>query len=171
MGGNIYQDIKRLISVDPESYINLSESEKYQVARIIGKITRTVNEETPTMAIGPGRWGTTTVSLGIPVSFSEIANISVLCERDFQAGGMTPELSYGSHFFQDLVEENIFYCALFTQRDDVIFNAQIISKYKNLLTEFLPEEKRYQDIIKVIEPKNMKIISNIVSNKVICYIG
>ncbi len=169
MGGNIYQDIKRIISIDPEGYTALKESEKYQVARIIGKITRTINSDAPTMAIGPGRWGTTTASLGIPVSFSEISNISVLCEKEFKTGSMTPELSYGSHFFQDLVEENIFYCALFTEKDDVFFNEEIINANENILTKILPDEEKYNDIIKVIEPDGAKIISNIVSNKVICY--
>ncbi len=169
MGGNIYQDIKRVIYVDAQGYTSLKESEKYQVARIIGKLTRNSND-CPTIAIGPGRWGTTTASLGIPVSFSEISNISVLCEREFVTGGMKPELSYGSHFFQDLVEENIFYCALFAEKESVVFNENIVNSQKNILPDILPEESKYKDVIKVVEPESMKIISNIVSNKVLCFI-
>ena len=173
MGGNIYQNIKRIICIDPEKYVELSESDKYGVARAIGQITN-LNKKTDeyaTMAIAPGRWGTTTASLGIPVSFSEINNISVLCEREFKSGGMTPELSFGSHFFQDLVEENIFYTALFSDKEDSFFNEDIIKNEKNLLPGILPEEKRYAGVIKVIDPENMMIISDIVSNHVICFLS
>jgi hypothetical protein len=173
MGGNIYQSIKRVIYVDPEKYVALSETEKYGVARAIGRITNLNKkpEETPMMAIAPGRWGTTTASLGIPVSFSEISNIAVLCEREFRSGGMSPELSYGSHFFQDLVEENIFYAALFAGRENSSFNDALIKGKKNLLPEILPEDKKYADVIHVADPENMLIISDIVSNRVICFEG
>jgi len=171
MGGNIYQNIKRIIIIDSEGYANLAETDKYQAARIIGKINnlKENHEDMHTMLVGPGRWGTTTASLGIPVSFSEISNVSILCEREFKTGGMTPELSYGSHFFQDLVEENIFYTALFAEKDTSYFNEDIIKRHKNILTDLLPDEKKFEDVVKVIEPKNITIISNTVSDRVICF--
>ncbi len=73
-------------------------------------------EELPALLMGPGRWGTTTPSLGVPVKFAEINNIAVLAEVAFSAGNLMPELSFGTHFFQDLVETNIFYIALFPDK-------------------------------------------------------
>ena len=171
MGGNINTIIDKLVYVDPKEYVELTETKKYQVARIIGKITKKFDENTSCMLIGPGRWGTTTASLGIPVSFSEINNVSVLCEKDFRAGGMSPELSYGSHFFQDLVEENIFYVAIFTENGHAKFNTDIINKSENLLTKLIPDESSYANVVKVISPQNMKIVSNLSSNEIICYLS
>lgn len=71
------------------------------------------------MLIGPGRWGVTTPSLGVPVIFSEICNMAVICEVASTDAGFMPELSYGSHFFQDLVETGIFYVAMFDGNNDV----------------------------------------------------
>ena len=62
----------------------------------------------PTLLLGPGRWGTSTPSLGVPVRFSEINNIAVLVEIAYMRDDLIPELSFGTHFFQDLVETDIF---------------------------------------------------------------
>ncbi|MGM3357439.1 PEP/pyruvate-binding domain-containing protein, partial [Bacillus cereus group sp. BC233] len=74
------------------------------------------------MLIGPGRWGTSTTALGVPVSFAEIRPASVLVEGSDPAAGFSPELSFGSHFFQDLVEQGIFFLALHRDRPSVVFN-------------------------------------------------
>ena len=65
------------------------------------------------MLIGPGRWGTSSPELGVPVRFADIARVAVLVEVAEMSGDMVPDLSYGSHFFQDLVETGIAYVALF----------------------------------------------------------
>jgi hypothetical protein len=80
MGGSISQPIKKIIYVDPQAYIETPISQKYSIARLIGKLNRQIanREKTPTLLFGPGRWGTTTPSLGVPVSFSEINKITVL---------------------------------------------------------------------------------------------
>jgi hypothetical protein len=36
--------------------------------------------------------------------------MTVLCELSSPEAGIIPELTYGSHFFQDLVESDIFLC-------------------------------------------------------------
>jgi hypothetical protein len=66
------------------------------------------------MLMGPGRWGTTTPSLGVPVHFTELSGMSVICEVSSPEEGFMPALSYGSHFFQDLVETGIFYVAIWS---------------------------------------------------------
>ena len=68
------------------------------------------------MLIGPGRWGTTTPSLGVPVSFAEIDTVSVLCEIVAMRDDLVPDVSLGTHFFNDLVEMDILYLALFPGR-------------------------------------------------------
>jgi hypothetical protein len=114
MGGNLELAVKRMIVVAPEGYAALPERRKYQVARIIGRLNRLIAdpEAEPTVLLGPGRWGTSTPGLGVPVSFAEIDRMAVLGEVSCSTGGMVPDLSYGTHFFQDLVEAGIVYLAL-----------------------------------------------------------
>jgi len=173
LGGNISLDIKRIIYVDPEKYTKLILSDKHEVARIVGNLNRNIKnkEETPTLLMGPGRWGSTTPSLGVPVKFAEINNIAVLSEVAFSAGNLMPELSFGTHFFQDLVETKIFYVALFPERKGVLFNTGRFRQLKNLLTELIPESARYKDVIEVynVGDKGLKIMSDVISQKVICF--
>jgi hypothetical protein len=173
MGGSISQSIQRVIYIDPEGYIGLPLQQKYELARIIGKLNGRIQnkKEEITMLIGPGRWGTTTPSLGVPVSFSEINNVSVLCEISYPSGNLMPELSYGSHFFQDLIEGDIFYAALFCEKEGVVFNPSQFGRHSNILDAVLPEASKYRDVVKVCDMKDvgLKILADIVSQTVVCF--
>ncbi|MCK5174286.1 MAG: phosphoenolpyruvate synthase, partial [Planctomycetes bacterium] len=124
----------------------------------------------PTILFGPGRWGTTTPSLGVPVSFSEINNVMVLVEVAYEGGNLMPDLSFGTHFFQDLVEGDIFYIALFPEKQEIIFNKEMFLQMPNLLADLIPESSKYAHVVKVyeIEQKKLQIMCDIVSQKVIC---
>jgi len=173
MGGSISQPIKRIIYVDPQAYVETPISQKYTIARLIGKLnSRIANREiTPTILLGPGRWGTTTPSLGVPVNFAEINKIAVLVEIAYEGGNLMPELSFGTHFFQDLVESDIFYIALFPQKENVVFNKDRLLEMPNLLTEIFPEENNYEDVVKVFEvdPSQLQIMCDVISHKTICF--
>ncbi|MFH1613960.1 MAG: PEP/pyruvate-binding domain-containing protein, partial [Planctomycetota bacterium] len=172
MGGSISQPIKRIIYVDPQAYVETPISQKYSIARLIGKLNRQIanREITPTILLGPGRWGTTTPSLGVPVNFAEINKITVLAEIAYEGGNLMPELSFGTHFFQDLVESDIFYVALFPQKETVIFNKNKLLEMPNLLTDLFPEEHKYEDVVKVydLNTGQLQIMCDVVSQKVIC---
>ena len=120
------------------------------------------------MLVGPGRWGSTTPSLGIPVHFSELCNMKVICEYSSKKEGFMPELSYGSHFFQDIVESEIFYVAIFDGYQDVVFNPEHILREENLLTSFLPESGQFEDVIHIAKTSGMEIYSDIVTQKLLC---
>jgi len=173
MGGSISQPIKRIIYVDPQAYVEMPVSLKYSIARLIGKLNRQIanREITPTVLFGPGRWGTSTPSLGVPVNFAEINKITVLVEIAYESGNLMPELSFGTHFFQDLVESDIFYAALFPQKENVVFNEDKLAEMPNLLTDLFPEERKYEDVVKVYEvgSSQLQIMSDVVSQKVICF--
>jgi hypothetical protein len=173
MGGSISQPLKRIIYIDPAKYIELTISQKYSVARLIGKLNaRIANKETtPTILLGPGRWGTTTPSLGVPVNFAEISRITVLAEIAYEGGNLMPELSFGTHFFHDLVESNIFYVALFPQKESVVLNKERLLRMHNLLADVLPEDSKYDDVIRVydVDSEQLQIMSDVVSQKVICF--
>ncbi|MFA5115783.1 MAG: PEP/pyruvate-binding domain-containing protein [Candidatus Omnitrophota bacterium] len=175
LGGNVSQRIKRIIYVDPEKYSKLVLQEKHEIARIVGGLNRNIKdrEELPTLLMGPGRWGTTTPSLGVPVKFAEINNVAVLAEVAFSAGNLMPELSFGTHFFQDLVETNIFYVALFPEKKGVIFNREWFGRMKNLFAELVPGSAKYKDLIGVydVSDKGLRVMSDVVSQKVVCFSG
>ncbi|MDY4694304.1 MAG: hypothetical protein SO401_12340 [Blautia sp.] len=92
--------------VDIHEYMKCQKQEKYQTARVIGRLNQLLKDQN-VLLMGPGRWGTTTPSLGVPVHFTEISNMAAMCEISYQNEGMMPEISYGSHFFQDLVESGL----------------------------------------------------------------
>ena len=68
------------------------------------------------MLLAPGRLGTSSPELGVPCSFADISGFAGVCEVSDDRAGYMPELSYGSHMFQDLVEAEIFYCAIWNDR-------------------------------------------------------
>jgi hypothetical protein len=167
MGGNVSQPIRRIIYVDPEQYRDLLFQKKFQVARLIGRLNRGTNrDELPVMLIGPGRWGTRDATLGVPVSFAEISNFAALAEIADPEAGFNPDLSFGSHFFLDLVEANIFYIALFAGKNEVFFNREWLERQKNILTEILPEEAGLAPVIRISDC-DLRLFSDITTQKVI----
>ncbi len=171
MGGNISHDISWLIWVEPAEYTKLSTTAKYDIARLIGRINKRIcdRQDNQTLLMGPGRWGTSTPELGVPISFSEISNITALCEVAFTTGGLMPELSFGSHFFQDLVEADIFYLALFPEGENVIFDKEWLDKQRNNLEGMLPSYAKYKRVIKIIKLDTpLQLMSDVVSQELLC---
>ena len=174
LGGNISQFINRVIYVDPQAYSDLpSQSEKYDIARVVGDLNRQIKDrdKTAVLLLGPGRWGTTTPSLGVPVSFAEINNITVLGEIEFATSNAVPDLSFGTHFFQDLVETDILYLALFPDRQGVYINQAFFTATPNILTTLKPEHQKYGHVVKVFDvgEKRLNISSDIISQRIVCY--
>jgi hypothetical protein len=175
MGGNISLNIARIILVDPEAYVPLSVSEKYSVARLVGKLNRLAahREQIPTLLMGPGRWGTHSPSMGVPVNFSEINHVAVMAEISYQSGSLIPDLSFGTHFFHDLIETGIFYLAVYPESPEVIFNLEWIRSRMNLLAVLVPESSRFENVVKVVDTRHagLKFQSDVVNQRVVCYLG
>ncbi|HQP10457.1 MAG TPA: PEP/pyruvate-binding domain-containing protein [Candidatus Omnitrophota bacterium] len=174
LGGNIAQTINRIIYVDPQAYAELmTQSQKYDIARIIGELNHLAGsrEQLAVMLLGPGRWGTSTPSLGVPVSFAEISNIAVLGEIAFETSNAVPELSFGTHFFQDLVETDILYLALFPDDEKVYLNRPFFMSQLNLLSALVPDHKKYEHVIKVLDmgERKLTVSSDIISQRILCY--
>jgi hypothetical protein len=173
MGGSVYRNISRIIYVDPQGYTRLPLAEKYNIARLVGSLNKTITsrDETPTLLLGPGRWGTTTPAMGVPVSFSEINNIAALVEIAYQDGSLIPDLSFGTHFFQDLVEMDIFYLALYPEKKNVIFNKAWLGRQPNILKDLAPEDKKYAAVVHVcdVQAKDLRLLSDIVTQEMVCF--
>ena len=165
MGGNIRLPIDCIVYVSADEYLDLTEVDKYKIARQIG-ILNTLLKGKNTMLMGPGRWGTSTPSLGVPVHFTELNNMSVMCEIAYSDRDVVPELSYGSHFFQDLVETGIFYVALFDNKENVVFNEDALKERENIASRF--SKSINTDVIKVYDTKGLEIYSDIKEQIVMC---
>ncbi len=172
MGGNIAQEIDWLIWVDAPEYLRLPPAEKYEIARLIGRLNKRIANrfQGRIMLLGPGRWGSTTPSLGVPVRFAEISHLTVLGEVAFPSGELMPELSFGSHFFQDLVEAGIFYLALFPENQKCLFNQAWLQQSRNQLDQLMPSCGRYKKIVKVIRvpQPGLKLMADVVSQQLLC---
>ena len=173
MGGNVSLPITRLIWVDPENYAAASLSEKYSVARLIGKLNREIADQKtrPTMLMGPGRWGTQTPAMGVPVRFSEINHITALMEISYQAGSLIPDLSFGTHFFHDLTETSIFYAAIYPENADVVFRPEWLFALPNKLSLIRPQDEGLSHIVKMYDLTDQGLIlqSNVVNQELLCY--
>ena len=174
LGGNISQAIDRIIYVDPQAYCALdTQSERYDVARVVGELNRQLGgqEKKTVMLLGPGRWGTTTPSLGVPVAFAEINHIAILGEIAFSTENASPEISFGTHFFQDLVETGIFYVALFPDDGDAYFDQKFFDAVPKTLKKIVPQYKKYEHVVKVYDVKKdeLRIAADILTQRVVCF--
>ncbi len=171
MGGSIAQPIARVIAVDSEAYMGLTLSDKYELARIIGRLNRFIKarDKLPSLLLGPGRWGTSTPRLGVPVRFAEINAMTAIAEVAFSAGGLQPELSFGTHFFQDLVESGIFYVALNPEKQGCLVNTAMLLALPNRLAELLPDDARLEGALRVVElPRGYQLLADIMTQQVVC---
>lgn len=168
MGGNARLILDYVIYVKPEEYIRLPEQRKHQIARLIGILNQKFKGSS-VLLIGPGRWGTSTPSLGVPVHFSELCNMAAICEVSYRQAGLMPELSFGSHFFQDIVETGIFYAAIFDGEPEASFYPERLLCRKNLLGEMLPREGEWEQVIHLARTEGMTLYSDIISQKLLCF--
>ena len=146
------ENIEYIVYVVAEEYTNLAKREQMQkVAKIISEL----NVKLPKrkfILIGPGRWGSRgDIKLGVPVRYGDINNCSLMVEIAKEKGGYTPDLSFGTHFFQDLVEANIRYLPLYPDQEDNLFNEQTLLHMDNQLSELLQGYRNFEDVVKVIK--------------------
>ncbi len=143
--------IHKVIFVPPEGYYSLPTSEaRSELTRAIGKLNALLVDEN-FICVGPGRWGTTNPDLGVTITYGDIYNTCALVEITGTGLGPAPDPSFGTHFFQDLVESNIYPLAVYLDDEDAIFNHHFFYDTPNTLTEYLPKEATRVDTLRVID--------------------
>ncbi|MBQ7534419.1 MAG: phosphoenolpyruvate synthase [Stomatobaculum sp.] len=136
-----------IVYVDPVKYYNLPHSEKPEIASLIGEINWKYREQGKHMLLMvPGRIGTSSPELGVPTTFSDISSFEAVCEMAESRAGYRPELSYGSHIFQDLVEAQILYMAVFPGEKTLHFAPDLLKQAKNIISE-IPLGSEWQDVV------------------------
>ena len=154
----IVTDIHFIVYVDPEKYNQIENVEDLKtIGRAIGEINKALPKK-HFILMGPGRWGSRgDIKLGVSVTYSDINNTAALIEIARRKGNYVPDLSFGTHFFQDLVESGIRYLPLYPDENDVIFNEEFLTQSPNALYEILPAFGFLSEVIRLIDvPKVRK---------------
>ena len=153
MGMSRKSEINIICYVDPHKYYEYPYAQKSSLSRIISDVnTYCKNNDKTALLIVPGRIGTSSPELGIPVVFADISHFTAILEEAYSDVGYMPELSFGSHMFQDLVEAEIYYGALFENEKRIEFNRDMIFDYPNILNDINPNlNDEIYDMIQVID--------------------
>ena len=150
------ENIEYIVYVVPEKYGNLETREEMQK---IASIVNELNNKLPKrkfILMGPGRWGSRgDIKLGVPVKYGDINNTSLLVEIAKEKGEYTPELSFGTHFFQDLVEAEIKYLPLYTNQSNDTFNEDLLLYQENQLSRILNNYQKYENVVRVIKTSDI----------------
>ena len=179
IGQSSLSRLDRVIFVDPAAYSALPQRDRPSVGRLIGRIVHLPGEgeERNTLLFGPGRWGTSTPSLGVPVSFAEIDKVSAICEIIGVGMPVTPDVSLGTHFFNDLVEANMLYLAVQPARRGDSLNLAFLAGARNRLADLLPEDAEWAGVVRVIDfpdpadGRRLYLNADSFRQRVVCYLA
>jgi pyruvate,water dikinase len=145
-------DLTHVVYVDPEAYAALPDAASLRrVGQAVGRMNKVLPKRRFVL-MGPGRWGSRgDLRLGVPVGYSDIHNTAVLVEIARTRGGYVPDLSFGTHFFQDLVEASIRYLPLFPDDPDIRFRESFLRDSPSVLAELAPEFRDLEAVVRVID--------------------
>lgn len=145
-------DITHIVYVDPHRYGQIPDRQQMiAIGRAVGRLN-TLLPKRQFVLMGPGRWGSRgDIKLGVSVTYTDVNNTACLIEIARKKGNYVPDLSFGTHFFQDLVEANIRYLPLYPDDPGIQFNEQFLTRSPNMLAEIAPEFASLGDVIRVID--------------------
>ena len=142
-------NVEYAIYVEPTHYSKISDNRRWEIAHAIGRLNKILENKNFIM-LGPGRWGSSNLELGVPVGYADIYNARALVELAVAQKGMTPEPSYGTHFFQDLVEAQIYPLAVYPGEPGDLLNQSFLDQAQDHLAQLLPDDPVCDDCLKVI---------------------
>lgn len=148
--------VRYVLFVPAEGYFSISSpAERVRLERAIGQLNKLLKDET-FICVGPGRWGTSTPDLGVHIAYGDIYNTRALVEVSGMGIGPSPEPSFGTHFFQDLMEAHIYPLAVFLDDKDVAFNRDFFYETPNRLSEWLDADPALQNCLRLIAVQDFK---------------
>ena len=153
--GHVKQ-IDYVLFVPQETYFGLkTQSNKAELGRVISRVNHQMEDEN-FILVGPGRWGTVNPDLGVRVGYADIFHSKALIEVTGKGIGGAPEPSFGTHFFQDLIEAKIYPLAIFLDDEDVQFNRKFLYDTPNHLGILFPDEERFSDSVRLIKVEDFQ---------------
>lgn len=156
LSNSVVRDLEFIVYVNPRAYDALGTfDEKMKIARVVNLLNKHFAGKRYAL-MGPGRWGSNDINLGVHVTYADINKTTLLVEIAFAKEGYTPEVSYGTHFFQDLVEADIVMIPLFPDNPGAIFNEDFLVHTDNILRNVVPEVKDSEDVVRVIHVPSVR---------------
>ena len=144
------ENVEYVVYIDPIDYDRVSSyEEKSAVGYLVGRLNERL-ENASFILMGPGRWGSNNLDLGVRVRYADIHRTKALIEIARATAGYTPEVSFGTHFFQDLTESGIYYLPLYPDEKGVVFNEEFLRESPNMLAALLPDEASHAKTVRVI---------------------
>ncbi len=169
MGNSRETKIDVVVQIDPIKYYEYPYHLKPQVAEALRRLNLYYRESGKhLMLMTPGRVGTSSPELGVPVTFASISGFTGICEVSDNRAGYMPELSYGSHLFQDLVEADIFYSAVWNDRRTLVYDETFFEDLPNVFSEVCPDMDPLFPMFRVTEPENLYYFYDVKSGKALC---
>lgn len=152
VSNGIVHGITHIVYVDPQQYSLLKDrAELLAVGAVVAKLNRLLPRRR-FILVGPGRWGSRgDIRLGVSVAYSDINNSAMLVEIAQKHRDYVPEVSFGTHFFQDLVESSIRYLPLYPDDSGTDFNRSFFTESPSSLTELAPEAAHLSAVVRVID--------------------
>ncbi len=146
----LIEGIEYIVYVDSITYDAIpTREQRVALARVIGRINHALHPKS-FILVGPGRWGSNDVRLGVPVRYADLNNCRMLIEVARIKDGFMPEVSFGTHFFQDLVEAGIHYLPLYPDEAGNRFHCEFLQQTANSLAGLLPADADFAEYIRVI---------------------
>ena len=156
LSNSVVHNIEYIVYVNPRAYDTLQTyEEKLKIASVVNALNRHLASQHYAL-MGPGRWGSNDINLGVRVTYANINKAKLLMEISFAKEGYTPEVSYGTHFFQDLVEADIVIIPLFPDDPNILFNEAFLLDSQNILSDIAPEFKGCKDVVRVIHVPSVR---------------
>jgi hypothetical protein len=153
ISNGIVANVTHVVYVDPKQYSEITDLETMkEVGRIIGRLNKILPKR-QFILMGPGRWGSRgDIKLGVSVTYSEINNTAMLIEIARKTKDYVPDVSFGTHFFQDLVEANIRYLPVYPDDRGIVFNEEFLYRSQNMLSSFIPDiSSQIENVVRVID--------------------
>ena len=172
MGLSRTDRIDLVVYVDPVSYYNMPYRDKYRIARAIGTVNWTMRgKDRKMLLMVPGRIGTTSPELGVPTAFADISEFAAICEVSNSKAGYNPELSYGSHFFQDLVESGILYNAIFENEKTIAYRPELLAGCDDIFREIVKDGDGLEGIVHVYDASalGLTLINDMKAEHILCH--
>ncbi len=142
--------IDYVLYVDPTNYFSLPDTvSRNDLTRAIGRLNAAL-EGQAFICVGPGRWGTANFDLGVFVGYADICNSRALVELSGEAVGPTPEPSFGTHFFHDLMEAQIYPLAADLDREDTLLNQVFFRQSPNRAREWIELSQTLEPVLRLI---------------------
>lgn len=169
MGNYGQRKIDVVVQVEPKLYYEYPYNQKYEAVAAIRCINEFFKDSGKNlMLMVPGRIGTSSPELGVPVNFADISGFCAICEISDSRAGYMPDLSYGSHMFQDLVEADIIYGAIWNNAKTPIWQPDLLSDLPDLFPQICPQMQSLFSMFRVVMPEGFAFWLDAIKNEAIC---